>query len=72
MGHKSIDNDERITNYPLYRRVIEKSNHWSAIGEMHDRQIAAMAMVAAEDGQPVDLLTVDANITASKMVLVVR
>jgi hypothetical protein len=43
----------------------------SAINEMHDRQIAATALVLAGKGEVVQLLTCDQNIIASGLVAIV-
>ncbi|WP_228039235.1 hypothetical protein [Dolichospermum sp. LEGE 00240] len=43
----------------------------SAINEMHDRQIAATALVLASKGEVVRLLTCDKNITTSGLVAIV-
>jgi PIN domain nuclease of toxin-antitoxin system len=67
----AIDNDPRITILPLDRSVIERSNGLTAIGEMHDRQIVATALVLQDQGETVDLLTKDGNITASGLVAIV-
>ena len=63
-----IDNDPRIVIVPLDRAIIERSNMLTAIGEMHDRQIVATALIFQDQGDAVDLLTKDANITASGFV----
>lgn len=68
---KAIDNDPRITVLPLDRSVIEKSNALTAVGEMHDRQIVATALIAQEQGDTVDLLTKDGNIIASGLITTV-
>lgn len=67
----AIDGDPRITIMPLDRTVIERSNTLAAIGEMHDRQIVATALVWQDAGETVDLLTKDGNITASSLITVV-
>ena len=64
----AIDNDPRITVLPLDRSVIERSNTLTAVGEMHDRQIVATALMMQSQGETVDLLTKDGNITASGLV----
>lgn len=64
----AIDADPRIMIHPLDRAVIEKSQTLTTIREMHDRQIVATALVLAEDGERVALLTHDGNITASGVV----
>jgi intracellular sulfur oxidation DsrE/DsrF family protein len=57
--------------YPLDQDVIEMTMSLSAINEMHDRQIAATALVVASNGEAVQLLTCDKNITASGLVAIV-
>lgn len=64
----AIDSDPRITIYPLDRAVIERSNALTTIGEMHDRQIVATALLLQEAGDTVLLVTKDSNITASAVV----
>ncbi len=54
----AIDNDPRIVIVPLDRTIIERSNTLTAIGEMHDRQIVATALVFQDQGETVDLLDV--------------
>ncbi len=56
---------------PLDWAVIERSNTLTTIGEMHDRQIAASAVLLGEAGESVALLTTDLNITASGVVPIV-
>jgi PIN domain nuclease of toxin-antitoxin system len=67
----AVDNDPRITIYPLDRAVIERSNGLTNIGEMHDRQIVATALVLQDRGEIVALLTKDRNITTSAVVAVI-
>ncbi len=67
----AIDNDPRITVLPLDRSVIERSNGLTTISEMHDRQIVATALVMQDQGENVDLLTKDGNITASGFMAIV-
>ena len=67
----ALDADPRFTIYPLSHAVIDRSNSLAAIGEMHDRQIVATALLLATPGQPVALLTHDQNITASGLVPIV-
>ncbi len=57
--------------YPLDKDVIEITMSLSAINEMHDRQIAATALVLASKGEVVQLLTCDKNIIASGLVSIV-
>jgi PIN domain nuclease of toxin-antitoxin system len=68
---RALDGDGRISVYPLNRSVIEKSNGLHAINEMHDRQIVATALVLIDEGNSVSLITHDANIAASALVLIV-
>ena len=67
----AIDSDPRMTILPLDRTIIERSNILTAVGEMHDRQIVATALVLQDQGETVDLLTKDGNITASGLVAIV-
>ncbi len=64
----AIEEDYRIVVYPLNQEVVEKTIHLSTINEMHDRQIAATALVLASKGEDVKLLTCDLNITNSGLV----
>ena len=57
--------------YPLDQDIIEMTMSLSTINEMHDRQIAATALVLASKGEIVRLLTCDKNITASALVAIV-
>ncbi len=66
----AVDNDPRISIIPLDRNVIVRSNRLTEIGEMHDRQIVATALVLQDQGEIVDLLTKDANIIASGLIAV--
>ena len=67
----SVDADPRFSLYPLDRSVVDRSNGLAAIGEMHDRQIVATALVLADRGERIALLTRDQNITASGLVPIV-
>jgi hypothetical protein len=60
-----------VVIYPLDKDVIEITMSLSAINEMHDRQIAATALVLASKGEVVQLLTCDKNIIASGLVSIV-
>ena len=64
----AIDGDPRIDVVPLDRAVVQKSNELTVIGEMHDRQIVATALLFLEAGEEATLLTRDENITASGLV----
>ena len=67
----ALDADRRFTVYPLDRAVTDRSQGLTAINEMHDRQIVAAALVLADAGERVALLTHDANITASALVPII-
>lgn len=56
---------------PLDKTVIDRSHALSAIHEMHDRHIAATALVLADRGETVALLTHDADIIASGLLPIV-
>src|SRR5437588_6303078 len=63
----TLDNDPRIEIHPLDRLVIERSNGLISIPEMHDRQIVASALVLADQGHTVAILTKDPDIIASNL-----
>ena len=67
----AVDADPRIVLVPLDRAILDRSLTLSAIGEMHDRQIAATALQLGGASLSVPLLTCDANITSSGLVPVV-
>ena len=67
----AVEVDPRVVIYPLDKDVIEITISLSAINEMHDRQIAATALVLAGKGDEVQLLTCDSNITASRLVPII-
>ena len=64
----AIDADPRVIIYPLDQAVIEQTILFSAIHEMHDRQIVATAIVLQSQGEIITLLTCDQNIKASGLV----
>ena len=66
----AVDNDPRISIMPMDRNVIVRSNGLTEIGEMHDRQIVATALVLQDQGEIVDLLTKDGNIIASDLIAI--
>lgn len=68
---ESVNLDTRAVVYPLNTTVIQKTINLFAIGEMHDRQIVATAMVLEEQGEKVALLSCDQNITASGLVTII-
>lgn len=63
-----IDGDQRITLHPLDRQVMDKTLVLQEIPEMHDRQIAATALVLVDLGYTVHLLTKDEILVASDSV----
>lgn len=67
----AVNVDPRIVIVPLDQDIIERSNSLTTIGEMHDRQIVATALFFQDNGEAVDLLTKDGNITASSLISVV-
>ncbi|PHM08318.1 type II toxin-antitoxin system VapC family toxin [Nostoc sp. 'Peltigera malacea cyanobiont' DB3992] len=67
----AVEADPRVVIYPLDKDVIEKTISLSAINEMHDRQIAATALVLGSKGDEVQLLTCDSNIIASGLVSII-
>ena len=60
--------DPRITIYPLDQAVVDRSQSLTMIGERHDRQIVATALVLSDQGSQVTLITRDENITAPGIV----
>lgn len=66
-----VDADPRIQLVPLDRAVIDRSLSLTTVGEMHDRLIVATALLRADAGVSVAVLTRDANIVASGLVTVV-
>lgn len=67
----AVESDYRVLIYPLDKEIIEMTMSLSSINEMHDRQIAATALVLASKGDMVQLLTCDQNITASGLIPIV-
>jgi PIN domain nuclease of toxin-antitoxin system len=67
----AVNADTRVIVYPLDTNVIQQTIGLSAIGEMHARQIVATAIVLANQGETVVLLTCDQNIIASGLVTIV-
>ena len=67
----AIDNDLRITLIPLDRIIVERTTKLSVVPEMHDRQIVATALVLADQGEDVIVLTKDKKITTSGVVTTV-
>lgn len=67
----AVEADPRVVIYLLDKDVIEMTMTLHAINEMHDRQIVATALVLANKGDTVQLLTCDKNITASGLVSIV-
>ncbi|PAX51698.1 type II toxin-antitoxin system VapC family toxin [Brunnivagina elsteri] len=67
----AVEADSRVIIYALDKDVIELTMTLSAINEMHDRQIVATALVLANRGEMVQLLSCDKNIIASNLVPIV-
>lgn len=67
----AIDDDPRIQIIPLDRSILDKSLNIGAINEMHDRQIIATALILADNGENVVVLTKDENIKLSGLVSIV-
>lgn len=63
-----IDRDPRIQLYTLDRTILDKTLELQDIPEMHDRQIAATALLISEQGHTCFLLTKDAILTDSESV----
>lgn len=63
-----VRSDPRIEIYPLTFEVLQQSLTAEVVPEMHDRLIVATALHLESFGHEVFLLTIDANITASKLV----
>lgn len=68
---EAIDSDIRILFVPLDRVIVERTTTLTTIREMHDRQIVATALVLADQGEDVTVLTRDQNITTSGLVKVI-
>jgi PIN domain nuclease of toxin-antitoxin system len=67
----AVDADPRVIVYPLDRGIIARSVSLVSINEMHDRYIVATALLLAERGERVAILSRDRNITASRLVAVI-
>lgn len=67
----AVEADARVVIYPLNETVVKQSVSVSTIGEMHDRQIVATALVLASQNEMVALLTCDRNITTSGLMKIV-
>ncbi len=67
----AINSDKRLTFVALDRAIIERTTALTVIGEMHDRQIVATALVLQKAGESVAVLTKDGNITSSGIVPVI-
>lgn len=63
-----VDADARIAIYPPDRAVLDKTLELDGIPEMHDRQIAATALLLADQGHTSLLITKDTDLTASPAV----
>ena len=60
-----------MTIIPLDRTILDKTLTLTTINEMHDRQIAATALVLIDRGESVALLTRDQNIRETDLVAVI-
>ena len=67
----TVDADPRVTIPPLDRAILDKTLMLTDINEMHDRQIAATALVLIDQGESVALLTYDTNIRETDLVPVI-
>ena len=63
-----VDRDHRIVVHPLDRSVVDKTLYLGEIPEMHDRQIAATALLLADQGHTVFPVTKDSDLLASDAV----
>ena len=63
-----VDADARIAVYPLDRAVLDKTLELDGIPEMHNRQIAATALLLADQGHTSLLITKDPYLIASPAV----
>lgn len=66
-----VDADRRISIVPLDRAVLDIANTLGSVGEMHDRQIVATALLLARVGLKVAILTLDESIRQSGAVPIV-
>jgi PIN domain nuclease of toxin-antitoxin system len=66
-----VTSEARIEIYPLTFEVLQQSLAAGVVPEMHDRLIVATGLYLESLGHEVFLLTVDADITASKLVTTV-
>jgi PIN domain nuclease of toxin-antitoxin system len=64
----TVDADPRIVVVPLDRVVQHRTVTFTAIAEMHDRQIVATARLLMDQGHAVAVLTKDTNIRNSGLV----
>ena len=65
---RSVRNDLRILVEPLTSRIVERTQTFPVVLEMHDGQIVATALSLQDAGDEVVLLTKDADIVASGLV----
>lgn len=68
---RDIDNDPRLSVYPLTYEIVQESTNLDNIDEMHDRLIVATAKVILRSGVDVYILTKDATIVGSGAVTAV-
>lgn len=67
----AVDADSRVAVVPFDRATLDKTLTMSAIKEMHDRQVVATALLLADRGETVAVLTKDDNIRQSGLVSIV-
>ena len=60
-----------MTVIPLDRTILDKTLTLTDINEMHDRQIAATALILIDQGESVALITRDENIRETDLVPVI-
>ena len=60
-----VDGDPRILIYPLDRSILDRTLTMQSIPEMHDRQIAATALVLTDEEHTALLVTKDSVLTDS-------
>ncbi len=65
---RDIDNDPRLSVYPLNYEIVQESMNLNNIDEMHDRLIVATAKVFLRSGYDVRIVTKDATIVGSGVV----
>lgn len=64
----AVDKDERVVVQSLTRELVEVAQGLTAIGEMHDRMIAATALTCGDGKEVVPVVTKDDDIANSGLV----